>query len=216
MTYAPLTHKLLNMSLTEKQQEVYQYICNYFKNNGLAPTQKEIKEHFSFKSFGSVQRYIKYLVNAGLLDSDWNARRGLKLLEHETNGPDSYTIIPLLGNVAAGNPIEALENPTETIEVPNHMLTRAGPYFALSVKGDSMIEDGILENDIIICQQAEFAQQGQIVVAIWEDEATVKHFYRYSDRVELIPANQNFSPIVITTGNFKIAGILIGLLRSYL
>jgi repressor LexA len=212
------------MALTKKQKEVYDYILSYNQQNGYAPTQKEIKEHFQLKSFGSVQRYIKYLTQSGLLETDWNARRGLKALavpdqemaQNDTNLTDNNGI-PLLGDVAAGDPIEALENPTEFISVPPQLMRKNGRYFALKVRGDSMIEDGILEEDYVVCRQQENAQQGQTVVAVVDGEATLKRYYQHSDHIELRPANQRLRPFKITSesGELRIAGVMVGLVRLY-
>ena len=128
------------------------------------------------------------------------------------------TDIPLLGKVAAGNPIEAIENYDQTIAVPNDMMRGPGKFFALRVQGDSMIEDGILEDDIIVCKHQNTANQGQTVVAVLEGEATVKHFFKKKDHYELHPANSRLSPIMVhpRDGNFQIVGTLVGLIRSYI
>ena len=201
------------MGITKKQKEVFDYIDRYSQDFGYAPTQKEIKDHFGFKSFGSVQRYIKYLVNAGYLEGDWNARRGLKTVSHQ----EDYNIadIPLLGKIAAGNPIEAIENPDETISVPINFIRSGHKHFALRIEGDSMIEDGILNEDIVVCKYSQTAEQGETIAAVVDGEATLKHFYKHSDHIELRPANSSMSPIKIVSENFKIAGILVGLVRSY-
>ncbi|MCO4792582.1 MAG: transcriptional repressor LexA [Bacteriovoracaceae bacterium] len=207
------------MSITKKQKEVLDYITSYTRKNGISPTQKEIKEHFNFKSFGSVQRYIKYLANAGFLESDWNARRGLKVVD-ETPAPShtpDVTEVPLLGKVAAGIPIEAIEQADESIPVPSSMVQGSHHYFALKVKGDSMIEDGIFEDDLIVCRHQANASNGQTVVAVIEGEATVKRYKKHRSHIELIPANSTMEPILVdqTSGAFSIAGILVGLIRSY-
>lgn len=208
------------MSITKKQKEVLDYIISYTDKNGYSPTQKEIKEHFGFKSFGSVQRYIKYLANAGYLESDWNARRGLKVVEetpaHTPSSPE-FAEVPLLGKVAAGIPIEAIESADESIQVPSNMVQGSHKYFALKVKGDSMIEDGIFEDDLIVCRHQNTAQNGQTVVAVIEGEATVKRFKKSRSQIELIPANSSMEPIIVNqnSGAFSIAGILVGLIRSY-
>lgn len=208
------------MSITKKQKEVLDYIISYTDKNDFSPTQKEIKDHFGFKSFGSVQRYIKYLANAGYIESDWNARRGLKVLEenpaHTPSSPD-VTEVPLLGKVAAGIPIEAIESADESITVPSNMVQGSHKYFALKVKGDSMIEDGIFEDDLIVCRHQNTAQNGQTVVAVIEGEATVKRFKKSRSQIELIPANSTMEPIIVNqnSGAFSIAGILVGLIRSY-
>ncbi len=206
------------MGITKKQKAVYDYIIEYSDRQGLAPTQKEIKDHFGLKSFGSVQRYLKYLVDAGYLEMDWNARRGLKVVSEETDQAEMAKAteeIPLLGLIAAGNPIEALENPSDTIDVPKHMVTGTDRHFALTVRGDSMINAGILEDDIVVCRATNHAAQGQIAVAIVDGEATLKYYYRQADHIELRPANDRLSSIIITDGDFKIAGVLSGLVRYY-
>lgn len=205
------------MSITKKQKEVYDYIVQYGQKNGYAPTQKEIKDHFSLKSFGSVQRYLKYLIEAGHLETDWNARRGLKPVSAPTPSSSGLSI-PLLGDVAAGNPIEAIEKADEHIQVPFELLPKnTASLFALRVRGDSMIEDGILENDLIICRQQKDARQGQTVVAVINGEATVKNFFRQKNTIELHPANQRLRPFILDehSGDVQIAGVLVGLLRSY-
>ncbi|TNF25125.1 MAG: transcriptional repressor LexA, partial [Deltaproteobacteria bacterium] len=209
------------MSITKKQKEVLDYIISYTKKNGYSPTQNEIKEHFSFKSFGSVQRYIKYLANAGFLESDWNARRGLKVVEdtpaHTPPSSPDVAEVPLLGKVAAGIPIEAIESADESITVPSSMVQGSHKYFALKVKGDSMIEDGIFEDDLIVCRHQNTAQNGQTVIAVLEGEATVKRYKKSRSHIELIPANSSMEPIIVdqNSGAFSIAGILVGLIRSY-
>lgn len=209
------------MAITKKQKEVFDYICDYTRNNGYAPTQREIKDHFGFKSFGSVQAYLKYLVNAGYLETDWNARRGITLAADEPARPSKVSVadveeIPWLGNVAAGIPIEAIENPSETIQVPRSMVAKGGNFFALSVQGDSMIEAGILEGDVIVCRHQTNANNGEIVVAVVDGEATVKTLNKLKNGIELIPANSKMRPFLIEQDqDFRIAGILVGLMRSY-
>ena len=244
------------MGITKKQKEVFDYIMSYTQTNGYAPTQKEIKEHFVLKSYGSVQRYLTYLTDAGYLERDWNARRGLKptprdpltgrILEdphsnvtslkqlasaksvsspgghlNTRESPSTYydnTLeIPLLGKVAAGNPIESLEHPEETVAIAANMIKGHGQHFGLRVVGDSMIEDGILEDDIIICRVQKTASTGQRVVAVINGEATVKSFYQKKGVVELHPANVNYSPIIVGADveSFELAGIVVGLVRKY-
>jgi SOS regulatory protein LexA len=138
---------------------------------------------------------------------------------------DDSDQIPLLGLVAAGNPILALENPTNTITVPRHFLKGHHRYFALTVKGDSMIEAGILDGDVIVCRSTNDARNGQIVVAVINGDATVKTISYQKKRIELIPANKNYEPIIVQGNHddydnaepvdFKIVGLLVGLLRSY-
>lgn len=220
------------MGLTKKQHEVFQYIKSYTKKKGYSPTQREIKDHFGLKSFGSVQRYLKYLKEAGLIDADWNAKRGLTLIQDKPEAssdskpktkktsapiPDYHEYeIPLLGDVAAGNPIEALENPTETLSVPPHLLKKEGRHFALRVQGESMIEDGILDGDYAIIKAQNEANAGQTIVAVIDGEATLKKFYKKKSQIELHPANSTMSPIVVGPDqDIKIVGHLVGLVRLY-
>lgn len=204
------------MAITKKQKEFYDYIVAYNKEHGHSPTQKEIKDHFGLKSFGSVQKYLQYLNKEGLLESQWNQRRSLEIKSETPTESDSDQI-PLLGLVAAGNPIEAIENPTNMISVPKYLLKGGFRYFALTVKGDSMIDAGILENDVLVCRSTKEARNGQIVVAVVNGEATVKTFSQQKKSIELLPSNKNYSPIVIdeTVEDFKVVGNLVGLLRSY-
>lgn len=203
------------MAITKKQKEFYDYIVAYNKEHGHSPTQKEIKDHFGLKSFGSVQKYLQYLNKEGLIEREWNQRRSLEIKNDEVESDSDH--IPLLGLVAAGNPIEAIENPTNTIAVPRTFLKGGFKYFALTVKGDSMIEAGILEGDVIVCRATKEARNGQIVVAVIDGEATVKTFNHQKKTIELLPANKNYSPIIVdeNVGDFKIVGNLVGLLRSY-
>jgi SOS regulatory protein LexA len=203
------------MAITKKQKEFYDYIVAYNQEHGHSPTQKEIKDHFGLKSFGSVQKYLQYLSKEGLLETQWNQRRSLEIKSNEVESDSDQ--IPLLGLVAAGNPIEAIENPTNTISVPRYLLKGGFRYFALTVKGDSMIEAGILEGDVIVCRSTKEARNGQIVVAVVNGEATVKTFSHQKKSIELLPANKNYSPIVVDESieDFKIVGNLVGLLRSY-
>lgn len=204
------------MALTKKQKEVYDYIVAYNNEFGHSPTQQEIKDYFGLKSFGSVQKYLQYLNKEGLLESQWNQRRSLEIKKPEETNSDLDSI-PLLGLVAAGNPIEAIENPTAMISVPRTFLKGGYKYFALTVKGDSMIEAGILEGDVIVCRSTKEARNGQIVIAVINGEATVKTFSQNKKTIELLPANKHYSPILVdeSISDFKVVGNLVGLLRSY-
>jgi repressor LexA len=201
------------MSLTKKQKQVLDFIKDYIDENEVSPTQVEIQEHFGFKSLGSVQDYIRYLKNAGYLENDANSVRGLKPVDPESNLSENSIAIPLHGSVAAGNPIEAIEG-NETIDIPAYMVRR-GHHYALTVSGESMIEDGILDGDVIVVKEQNTAQNGDTVVAVIDNEATVKRYYKKSKQIELHPANSTMKPIIVEGGDFHIKGILVGLVRSY-
>ncbi|MDA8792531.1 transcriptional repressor LexA [Bacteriovoracaceae bacterium] len=203
------------MKITKKQKEVYDYIVDYINQNQVSPTQAEIREHFGFKSLGSVQDYIRYLKNAGLLTNDSNSVRGLTPIS--TANDSTLTTIPMLGRVAAGVPIERhLDN--KFLEVPSN-ITRNFNCFALEVEGMSMIEDGIFEGDHIIVKEQSFANNGETVVATINQEATVKRFYKkQKDYYELHPANATMKPIIVKAqqlNEFEIKGVVVGLIRQY-
>ncbi|HXH30337.1 MAG TPA: transcriptional repressor LexA [Bacteriovoracaceae bacterium] len=197
------------MALTKKQKEVLVYITEYVRAQGYSPTQKEIQEYFSFKSLGSVQDYIKYLTNGGYLVNDSHSVRGLMPATVQQNTEE----IPLLGSVAAGVPIEAIEN-TDMISVPVHMLGR-GSHYALKIKGESMIEEGILNGDIAIIKHQTLAENGQIVVAVVDNETTLKKYFKKAKQVELHPANKTMKPIILKDKECEIRGLLVGLIRTY-
>lgn len=197
------------MALTKKQKEVLDYITEYVRENGYSPTQKEIQDHFGFKSLGSVQDYIKYLTNGGHLVNDSHSVRGLMPATVQQNTED----IPLLGSIAAGVPIEAIEN-TDTISVPTTMLGR-GRHYALKVKGQSMIEEGILDGDVAIIRHVTQADNGQIVVAVIDNETTLKKYFKKAKQIELHPANSAMKPIIIKDRECEIRGLLVGLIRTY-
>lgn len=201
------------MSLTKKQKQVLDFIKDYIDDNEVSPTQVEIQEHFGFKSLGSVQDYIRYLKDAGYLENDANSVRGLKPIDPNASQSENSIAIPLHGSVAAGNPIEAIEG-NETIDIPAYMV-RKGHHYALTVSGESMIEDGILDGDVIVIKEQNTAQNGQTVVAVIDNEATVKRYYKKSKQIELHPANSTMKPIIVDHGDFQIKGILVGLVRSY-
>lgn len=201
------------MSLTKKQKQVFDYICEYINEHEYSPTQLEIKEHFGFKSLGSVQDYIRYLKNSGHLTNDPNSVRGLTPCTSTDKENTNVIDIPLHGKVAAGNPIEAIEG-NEMISVPTAMLGK-GTHYALTISGQSMIEDGILDGDVIVVKEQNNAHNGDTVVAVINNEATVKRFYKKNKTIELHPANSSMQPIIVNDGDFQIKGVLVGLIRAY-
>jgi repressor LexA len=198
------------MALTKKQKDVLDFITEFKREKGYAPTQKEIQAHFGFKSLGSVQDYIKYLTQGGHLNNESNSVRGLTPAHMSSQGTEE---IPLLGSIAAGIPIEAIEN-SDTIAVPMTML-RKGNHYALKVKGESMIEDGILSGDIAVIRQQTQADNGQIVVAVIDNETTLKRYFKIAKQIELHPANSTMKPIILKDREVEIRGVMVGLLRVY-
>jgi repressor LexA len=203
------------MGLTIKQKSVYQYICSYWEQNGLAPTQNEIKDHFGFKSLGSVQRYLHYLKSNNLINIEFNGRRGITPCIFKNNTP-SFSI-PILGDAQCGEPQLLIENYEGELEVPPHLIpSKNNKYFALKMRGSSMIEAGIFENDIVIVKKQTSANKGDIIVAIINGEATVKKFYPLNDKIELHPANPSFTPIIVDNNDsFHLAGKIVSLMRTF-
>jgi repressor LexA len=196
------------MHLTEKQHQVYRFIREYIRGEGHPPTYREIQHAFGFKSVNSVEKYIAALKERGALLPPGKEGRPVLRLAEEGEGT---LMIPLLGDVAAGPPIEAIEW-SETVEVPRAMLGK-GEYFGLKVKGYSMVDDGILDGDLIIFKRQHTAENGQTVVALVDGEATVKKYFRKPDGIELRPANPTMSPILVRGADFRIQGIFAGLMR---
>jgi len=196
--------------LTERQRAIYDFVKGYIAARGIAPSYEEIRRAFRFGSYNSVQKHLKRLQEKGFLKSPWNnQKRALELVEP---GP-STIVLPLLGRVAAGRPIEAIAQP-ESIEVPE-VLLRGEDNFALRVVGDSMVDEGIRDGDIVIVKRQRDAHDGQTVVALIGDDATIKQFHRRGARIELRPANARMRSIMVDEGDLQIQGIVIGLIRKF-
>jgi repressor LexA len=198
------------MGLTPAQTRVYQFVRSFLEQQGYAPSYEEIRRHLGFRSLNAVSKHLKQLEQRGYLQSlGSNRKRALELLPLRTD----RLSIPFLGIVAAGTPIEAVEIP-EIIDVPESFLG-SGNNFALRVRGDSMIEEGIREGDILIITKQTHADNGQTVVALVRGEATVKKFYHHGEEIELRPANSNMEPLHVPAGEIEIVGTVVGLLRNY-
>jgi len=197
--------------ITPKQKKILDFIESHISIEGYSPSQQEIARAFGFKSLGTVQNYLVRLVREGVLSKDWNARRGVKVLR-----PSGISFeLPLVGSVAAGRPIEAIET-SDSIEVPSSMVG-PGENFVLRVQGDSMIGDGILDGDYVVVRKQNSAENGQTVIALIRDEATVKRLYRKDQYIELHPANPSMQPIIIDNEeNFRIEGVVVGVIRHCL
>lgn len=198
------------MKLTEKQQAFLAYISSYIEEWGTAPTYDEIRGHFGFSSYNTVTGYLRILERKGYisLPREKGRKRAIIVLKPmETRRFEC----PLLGKVAAGKPIEAVED-RRAVEVPPAMTGR-GEHFVLRVEGDSMIEDGILDGDYIVVRKQSVAENGETVVALVHNEATVKRFYRHGDDVELRPAHEGMKSIIVRDDSLHIEGKVVGLLR---
>jgi repressor LexA len=201
------------MPITAKQKRIYEFIRRYIASNEEPPTIAEIGRQFQMSSSASVHAILSALEREGLIKRIPNVSRGIEIVEQPAGGDDGE--IPLLGIVAAGQPIEAILT-HDTVSVPRQMHGK-GRTFALRVRGDSMIEENIQDGDIIIVASQKTADNGQVVVALIDGNyATVKKFFREPDFIRLEPANPQFKPIFIKTPErIQIQGVVRGLIRQY-
>ncbi|MGH0032156.1 MAG: transcriptional repressor LexA [Myxococcota bacterium] len=202
------------MALTRRQREIYDFICGFLEEKGYSPSLEEIGGHFGLSSVATVHKHVQHLVEKGLLRKSWNRSRSVEPVEASPQAA-GVVPLPLLGTVAAGAPIEAIEQ-SETIDVPRDLVPRRGECFVLQVRGDSMIEDSICDGDYVVVESRPEARDGETVVAlVGGDEATLKRIYRKGSRVRLQPANASMKPIDVPAGEVEVRGIVRGLLRRY-
>jgi repressor LexA len=202
------------MTLTKRQKEILDYIEESIRDKGYAPTLEEIGKRFDLRSMATVHKHVSNLENKGLIRRKWNHSRSIELVEQRRQ---SRAIeLPLLGRVAAGTPIEAIEG-NDAIEVPESFVRRGNSY-VLEVVGMSMRDEGILSGDYIVVEESASADNGDMVVASVDGEATVKRFYREKDgAVRLQPANEDFEPIMVREGDGELAikGRVVAVMRRY-
>jgi repressor LexA len=201
------------MPLTKRQKQILDFLAEFVAENGYPPSYEEIARHFGYGSLATVHEHLENLRVKGYIRKSFNASRSIELVR---GGVASALEIPLLGSVAAGVPIEAIEE-QETIAVPQDLLGRGGRHYVLRVKGDSMIDEQIRDGDYVIVNARNVAQNGDMVVALVRGEsATVKKFYRESDgRIRLQPANAAMPPMLFAPGEVMIQGIVVGVIRRY-
>jgi repressor LexA len=200
------------MILTKRQKQLYDYIDDYLARRGYAPTLEEIGEHFRLSSLATVHKHLSNLEEKGLIKRKWNFSRAIELVPQQKKS--DAVELPLLGTVAAGQPIEALEA-SDTFTVPEEFVRRQNT-FVLRVKGNSMIEDGIWDGDYIIVEERAAADNGETVVALVKGEATVKRFYRdKGGKIRLMPANESMAPIFAKERDVTIRGVVVAVMRKY-
>ena len=193
-------------SINETQKKVFEYIKKVISERGLAPSVREIGAAVGLKSTSTVQYNLNALEMAGYIERDANLKRTIRIA-----GVGLKTVpVPLLGTVTAGKPILAMEQIEEYIPVA---MRKTGNYFALHVRGDSMINAHILDGDIVIVEQTPIAENGEIVVALIEDEATVKRFYKEKEHFRLQPENDNYEPIIVES--LALLGKVVTVIRNY-
>lgn len=199
-------------TLTPKELKVYDFIQSFSQEHGYSPTYAEIQEALGYKAVASVQQFVDQLTKKGFLRSSFKHQaRSLEPIEPSTS---LIASIPLEGYVAAGRLTEAVNN-REFIEIPQSLMKTGGNYFALKIKGDSMIDDGIHDGDIAVIRKQHTANNGQTVVALVDREATIKKYIRRAKHIELHPANRNYNVIRVEPDrDFSIVGILSSLIRQ--
>lgn len=201
-------------NLTDRQREVLDFIAQFTDENVYPPTVREIGEHFGI-SLRAVQDHIAALQKKGYLSQCQKRSRSIRvLIDERKKEPVLYTAkVPMLGTVAAGKPLLSEENLDGYLTMAEPIVRPGKSYFALKVRGTSMINAGILEGDVAVIEQAETAEDGQIVVAVVDDAITLKRFFKETERVRLQPENPQFQPIYCQ--DVRIVGTLAGILRSY-
>ena len=203
------------MDLTKRQKEIFEFIRRYASKYGYPPTVREIGKAVGLHSSSTVHAHLANLEKIGLLRRDPTKPRAIELLVDRAKKAIKPVGLPLVGNVAAGEPILAEENIEDYIEVPEAIGGDSGDYI-LRVKGDSMKDDGILDGDYVVVRQGKTASNGEIVVALIEDsEATLKYFRREGAMVRLDPANRAYDPQRYAPSQVRVQGKLAGLLRRY-
>lgn len=205
----------MNKQITKKQQDVLQFIKKYTVEHGYPPAIREICAGLNLSSPATVHVHLKHLEEAGCIRKTDSKFRTIEVLvENEFEKHNEEIVkVPLLGKITAGNPIEAIETPDNFFALPASLIPNKKEVFTLKVSGESMINAGIYDGDIIIVKRQKVANNGQIIVAMTaENEVTLKRFYKEKNHIRLQPENDNMEPIILD--NVTILGIAIGLYRQ--
>ncbi|MBW7841789.1 MAG: transcriptional repressor LexA [Ignavibacterium sp.] len=212
----------MKKKLTERQEKIFIFIQEYQQENGYPPTLREIGKKFDILSTFGVKRHLEALTKKGYLNILSNASRGISINKNESESLDlinyqevnNISKIPIIGRVAAGSPITAEENVEGSIVIDPAFIKKDEDSFALKVKGDSMIEAGIFEGDLVIISPKAIVKNGDMIVARLEDEVTVKIYENKNSIVKLIPQNKNYQAIIVKNKNeFSIVGKVTGVVR---
>ncbi len=202
------------MALTKRQSEILNYLQEHIRERGYAPSFEEIAEQFNFQSLATVHEHLTNLERKGYIHRTHNESRAIEVLPPK--GTTGATEIPLLGRVAAGAPIESIVS-GETLAVPDALLPRRGPNYALKVQGESMIDDHIIDGDFVVVNGRQAAENGEMVIAMINgSEATVKRYYREPGGwIRLQPANVAMQPMRFQERDVLIQGVVVGVIRKY-
>jgi repressor LexA len=202
--------------LTQRQQQIFEFIKGEVKKKGYPPSVREIGEGIGLRSSSTVHAHLEKLEQKGYIRRDPTKPRAIEILVQDSPTPSDFqpaqlVAVPLLGRVAAGTPILAEENIEGYVSLPQDIVRQGASQFCLKVKGDSMIDAGILNGDTILVRQQNYAENGEIVVAMLDNEATVKRFYRLKNTVKLQPENSAYEPIY--TRDIVILGKVVAVFR---
>ena len=205
------------MALTKRQRQIYDYISQFVEEQGYSPSLEEIAAAFGLSSVATVHKHVKHLVDKGYLRKAWNRSRSVEPVPAQETVESVH--LPILGSVAAGSPIEAIEPDAGTAEmlaIPAEMVPGTKDHYVLRVRGDSMIEDQICDGDLVVIEGRREARNGETVVALVDGtEATLKRFYRSGAQIKLVPANDTMSPLEFHASRVEIRGVVRGLIRHY-
>ncbi len=207
----------MTLALTKRQRQIYDFISEFVGAQGYSPSLEEIAGAFDLSSVATVHKHVKHLVDKGYLRKAWNRSRSVEPVPDEQ--AEASVQLPILGTVAAGCPIEAIEpdaGTAETYAVPAQMTSGSKDHYVLRVRGDSMIEDQICDGDLVVIEGKREARNGETVVALVDGtEATLKRFYRSGAQIKLVPANQTMSPMEFHASQVEIRGVVRGLIRQF-
>lgn len=204
--------------LTKKQSKLYNFLKDKIKKTNVSPSFEEMKIAMGLKSKSGIQRLINGLIERGFIEKKDNKKRAINIVNNSVSKKNNDLVInlPLLGSIAAGNPIEAIENSDENIQIPLHLISANKKNYVLKVEGDSMVNKGIVDGDKAIIEYCNDAENGDIVVALINDnEVTLKKLKKNKDKIYLIPANDNYKIQSFNSDEIKIQGKLKGIIRSY-
>jgi repressor LexA len=202
------------MSLTKRQREILTFLAAYTDSHGYAPSFEEIAEQFGYSSLATVHEHLSNLERKGYIRRSYNESRAIELVPSDAYGRSVH--LPLMGSVAAGAPIEAIDT-SESIAVPDELIGRNGDHYVLRVRGNSMIDEQIRDGDFVIVNDRRSVDNGEMVIALIDNHsATVKKYYRERDgRIRLQPANETLAPIYVNPNDLRIQGVVVGVMRKY-
>lgn len=204
------------VTLYKRQKQILDYISQYIQINGTSPTLQEIADAMGLSSLATVHEHLEALAKKGVIRKFEGAVRGLEILDERFSSTLQGIELPLIGYIAAGKPIEAIENPLETVTVSPDLVSKVKRCYVLQVKGDSMIEEGIFDGDYVVIQKQEIAENGDIVIALLDNGfATLKTFYKDKEKIRLQPANAQMDPIYVNPKELQIQGKVTGVIRKY-